>query len=140
MSTADFLFIGLASIIMLLMPNSRRYVLGFLSRALKFAIPSGIVLVAALWGINWYARVWADDFSGALPLAADAPIAPLVMEQLQTATFITLTLTGLWLLNVVSRPLNWQKLGMLLGLHVVFVLVLLVPVSLWYHKIGRAHV
>ncbi len=56
------------------------------------------------------------------------------MEQLQTATFITLTLTGLWLLNVVSRPLNWQKLGMLVLLHVAFVLVLIVPVSQWYHK------
>jgi len=134
MSTADFLFIGLASFILALMPNPRRYVPGFLSRALKFAIPSGIVLVAALWGINWYARVWADDFSGALPLAADAPNAPLVMEQLQTATFITLTLTGLWLLNVVSRPLNWQKLGMLVLLHVAFLLVLIVPVSQWYHK------
>jgi cation-transporting ATPase E len=134
MSTADFLFIGLASFILALMPNPRRYVPGFLSRALKFAIPSGIVLVAALWGINWYARVWAGDFSGALPLAADAPNAPLVMEQLQTATFITLTLTGLWLLNVVSRPLNWQKLGMLVLLHVAFLLVLIVPVSQWYHK------
>lgn len=134
MSTADFLFIGIASFILALMPNPRRYVPGFLSRALKFAIPSSIVLVAALWGINWYARVWAGDFSGVLPSAADDPGAPLVMEQLQTATFITLTLTGLWSLNVVSRPLNWQKLTMLLGLHVVFVLVLLVPVSLWYHK------
>ena len=134
MSTADFLFIGIASFILALMPNPRRYVPGFLSRALKFAVPSGIVLVAALWGINWYARVWAGDFSGVLPLDADNPGAPLVMEQLQTATFITLTLTGLWLLNVVSRPLNWQKLGMLAALHIVFVLVLVVPASLWYHN------
>lgn len=134
MSTADFLFIGLASFILALMPNPRRYVAGFLSRALKFAVPSGIVLVAALWGINWYARDWADDFSGVLPFASENPDAPLVMEQLQTATFITLTLTGLWLLNVISRPLNWQKVGMLILLHVIFVLVLVVPVSQWYHK------
>lgn len=133
MSTADFLFIGIASFILALMPNPRRYVPGFLSRALKFAIPSGIVLVAALWGINWYARFWADDFSGVLPFAVEDPSAPLVMEQLQTATFITLTLTGLWLLNVISRPLNWQKLSLLVILHVVFVLVLIVPASQWYH-------
>ncbi|NWN89398.1 MAG: HAD-IC family P-type ATPase [Micrococcaceae bacterium] len=133
MSTADFLFIGLASFILALMPNPRRYVAGFLSRALKFAIPSGIVLVAALWGINWYARVWAGDFSGVLPFESENPSAPLVMEQLQTATFITLTLTGLWLLNVISRPLNWQKVGMLVVLHIVFVLVLVVPLSQWYH-------
>ncbi|GAA4105535.1 HAD-IC family P-type ATPase [Enteractinococcus coprophilus] len=134
MSTADFLFIGIASFILALMPNPRRYVPGFLSRALKFAIPSGVVLMAALWGINWYARVWAGDFSGVLPLAAEDPTAPLVMEQLQTATFITLTLTGLWLLNVISRPLNWQKIAMLIGLYVVFILVLTVPVLLWYHQ------
>lgn len=133
MSTADFLFIGLASFILALMPNPRRYVPGFLSRALKFAIPSGVVLVAALWGINWCARVWAGDFSGVLPFESQDPGAPLVMEQLQTATFITLTLTGLWLLNVISRPLNWQKTGMLLVLHVVFVLVLVVPLSQLYH-------
>ena len=134
MSTADFLFIGIASFILALMPNPRRYVPGFLSRALKFAIPSGIVLVAALWGINWYARVWAGDFSGVLPFAEEDPTAPLVMEQLQTATFITLTLTGLWLLNVISRPLNWQKIAMLIVLYVVFILVLTVPVLLWYHQ------
>lgn len=134
MSTADFLFIGLASFILALMPNPRQYVPGFLSRALKFAVPTGIVLVAALWGINWYARVWAGDFSGTFPAAADDPGAAFVMEQLQTATFITLTLTGLWLLNVVSRPLNWQKAGMLVLLHVAFVLVLVVPVSQWYHQ------
>ena len=134
MSTADFLFIGLASFILALMPNPRRYVSGFLSRALKFAIPAGVVLVAALWGINWYARVWAGDFSGVLPWADEATGAPLVMEQLQTATFITLTLTGLWLLNVVARPLNWQKLLMLIVLYIVFVLVLIVPISQWYHQ------
>ena len=133
MSTADFLFIGLASFILALMPNPRRYVAGFLSRALKFALPTGIVLVAALWGINWYARVWAGNFDGVLPYAAEDPGARLVMEQLQTATFITLTLAGLWLLNVISRPLNWQKVGMLLALHIVFVLVLVVPLSQWYH-------
>lgn len=134
MSTADFLFIGLASFILALMPNARRYVPGFLSRALRFAIPSGIVLAATLWGINWYARVWANDMSGVLPWAGEEADAPLVMEQLQTATFITLTLTGLWLLNVVSRPLNWQKLSMLVLLHVVFVLVVVTPISQWYHE------
>lgn len=133
MSTADFLFIGLASFILALMPNPRRYVAGFLSRALKFALPTGIMLVAALWGINWYARVWAGDFSGVLPYASEDPGAPLVMEQLQTATFITLTLAGLWLLNVISRPLNWQKIGMLIALHIIFILVLVVPLSQWYH-------
>lgn len=133
MSTADFLFIGLASFILALMPNPRRYVAGFLSRALKFALPTGIVLVAALWGINWYARVWAGNFSGVLPYASEDPGARLVMEQLQTATFITLTMAGLWLLNVISRPLNWQKVGMLLVLHIVFVLSLVVPLSQWYH-------
>ena len=133
MSTADFLFIGLASFILALMPNPRRYVAGFLSRALKFALPTGVMLVAALWGINWYARVWAGDFSGVLPYASEDPGAPLVMEQLQTATFITLTLAGLWLLNVISRPLNWQKIGMLIALHIIFILVLVVPLSQWYH-------
>lgn len=134
MSTADALFIGIASFILALMPNPRRYVAGFLSRALKFAVPTGVVLVAALWGINWYARWWAGDYAGVLPLAQADSGAPLVMEQLQTATFMTLTLAGLWLLNVISRPLNWQKIGMLMVLHVVFVLVLVVPFSLWYHK------
>lgn len=134
MSTADALFIGIASFILALMPNPRRYVAGFLSRALKFAVPTGVVLVASLWAINWFARWWAGDYAGVLPLAQNAPDAPLVLEQLQTATFITLTLAGLWLLNVISRPLNWQKIGMLVVLHVVFVLVLVLPFSLWYHK------
>lgn len=133
-STADALFIGIASFVLALMPNPRRYVAGFLSRALKFAIPSGVILVSALLAINWYARFWANDYSGVLPLAAEQPNAPLVMEQLQAATFITLTLTGLWLLNVISRPLNWQKIGMLVILYGVFVLVLTVPISLWYHQ------
>src|SRR5690625_7348648 len=45
-STADALFIGIASFVLALMPNPRSYVAGVLSRAFKLAIPSWLMLVS----------------------------------------------------------------------------------------------
>ncbi|WGH92200.1 HAD-IC family P-type ATPase [Auritidibacter ignavus] len=153
-STADALFIGIASFLLALMPNPRRYVPGFLHRALRFAISSGAVIVLALVAINLVGRCYARSFAGELPFFDDpldalgSPAswdgyvaaaehvagAALTMEQLQTATMITLTLTGLWLLNVISRPLNWQKIGILAIMYAGLVLVVAVPFSQWYHQ------
>ncbi|WGH82936.1 HAD-IC family P-type ATPase [Auritidibacter ignavus] len=153
-STADALFIGIASFLLALMPNPRRYVPGFLHRALRFAIPSGVVIVLALLAINVVGRLYAGTFAGELPFfddPLDALGSPtswngyveaehhlagtaLTMEQLQTATLITLVVTGLWLLNVISRPLNWQKIGILALMYAGLVLVVTVPISQWYHQ------
>lgn len=119
-STVDFLMIGLPTFFLALMPNPRRYVKGFLGRALRFAIPSGLTILGGMLAVNIYVRWFAH-----------APVAP---EQVRTASVITLTLMGLWVLNTISRPLNRWKLLLIGSMYVLLFLVLVVPVSGWYHQ------
>ena len=47
-STADFLIVGASSFALTLLPNSRRYVPGFLRRVLNYTVPNSIIVVAML--------------------------------------------------------------------------------------------
>lgn len=117
-STMDALMIGIPSFFLAMVPNPRRYVSGFLNRALRFAVPTGVVMVLGLLVLNIYLRNSSE----------------ITLPQLHTASFITLTLMGLWTLNVCSRPLNKWKILLMGSMHAGLVLVLVVPVSLWYHQ------
>jgi cation-transporting ATPase E len=119
-STADLLIIGGPSFILTMLPNSRRYVSGFLRRALHFALPNAVVVTLGVVGINLYAHVFD-------PTTATT-------QQIQTTSFIVLVLLGLWILCVGSRPLTRARLGLLLAMYVLLVLVLSVPWSLLYHE------
>ncbi|MDY6055864.1 HAD-IC family P-type ATPase [Micrococcus sp.] len=119
-STVDFIMIGLPTFFLALMPNPRRYVPGFLRRALLFAVPCGVTIVAAMAAVTLFARHGA----------ATAPDA----AQVQTASMITLTLLGLWVLCTASRPLTWPRTGLLAGMYVLLAAVVLVPISRWYHQ------
>lgn len=110
-SIVDGLTIGIPAFFLALLPNKNRYRPGFLKRSLSFAIPAGLTITAAM---ATYTRV----------------VTSMGVEQamLQTGAVLLLTIMGLWILVVLSRPMNIIKMlviaAMMTGLLVVFTLPL----------------
>ncbi len=107
LSVTDGLTIGIPAFFLALLPNTRRYIPGFLRRSLAFAVPAGLVIALTLAG---YAR------------SADA--LGIGQAELRTGSTLILALVGLWVLVVLSRPIEGLKLlvigAMLVGLIVVY--------------------
>lgn len=125
-STIDFIILGAPAFFLAMLTNPRRYVPGFLGRALRFAVPSAFVIASAVVLVNTYAYKFKDSW---FPGHGDY-----TLQQIQTASAITVILLGLWLLNVASRPLNAKKIILILSMYAVFALVLTVPISLLFHQ------
>ena len=115
LSGIDSFTIGLPAFALALLPNARRYVPGFLGRALSFTIPSGIAVAMCVI---------------ALRLVTDAQ--EWSMEAAQTGTMITMSVTGIWVLSTLARPLNDVKLGIFVGMVALGVLIFTVPLSTAY--------
>ncbi|PJJ65618.1 HAD-IC family P-type ATPase [Compostimonas suwonensis] len=112
LSVIDGLTIGIPAFFLALMPNTRRYIPGFLKRSLSFAIPAGIVIAAAL---ALYA--WASTSSG------------IGEDELRTGSTLILTIVGLWVLTVLSRPIDGWKILIIGGMMVGLILVYAVPIA-----------
>lgn len=107
LSVTDALTIGIPAFFLALLPNTRRYIPGFLQRSLAFAVPTGLLIAVAL---AVYART------------ADA--IGIDQTELRTGSTLILSLVGIWVLIVLSRPIEGVKLlligAMLVGLILVF--------------------
>ena len=107
LSVSDALTIGIPAFFLALLPNTRRYIPGFLQRSLAFAVPTGLLIAIAL---AVYART------------ADA--IGIDQTELRTGSTLILSLVGIWVLIVLSRPIEGVKLlligAMLVGLILVF--------------------
>ncbi|MGO4102613.1 HAD-IC family P-type ATPase [Leifsonia sp. YAF41] len=103
LALTDGLTIGIPAFFLALMPNTRRYIPGFLNRALSFAVPAGLVIAVAL---------------ALYSLAATS--AGINIDELRTGSTLILTVVGLWVLIVLSRPIDGWKIliigSMLIGL------------------------
>lgn len=115
LSFTDGLTIGIPSFFLALMANTRRYRPGFLRRSLSFAIPAGLIVTSALLGLNLYATSSAATDAGP--------------ESLQSASVLTLSVLGLWILTVVSRPLDARKLAVVLAMCASLVILLNLPLA-----------
>ncbi|GAA3315300.1 HAD-IC family P-type ATPase [Arthrobacter ramosus] len=111
LSATDGLTIGIPAFFLALMPNARPYKPGFLKRSLSFAVPAGLIVAVAVFTVNAYATE-----VGSYP--SDAT---------RTAAFITLSLTGLWILAAISRPLNLRRVGIIGAMYASLTFVLTVP-------------
>ena len=112
LSITDGLTIGIPAFFLALMPNSQRYVPGFLKRSLSFAIPSGVIIAIAL---TLYTL-------GAMALGVDE-------AQLRTGSTIILAIVGIWVLTVLSRPLNRYKVLVIGAMFIALVVIFTVPLS-----------
>ena len=112
LSLTDGLTIGIPAFFLALIPNTRRYIPGFLRRSLSFAVPAGVVVAA---GIAVYARVLAAH---GIPEAEVRAGATLVLGML-----------GLWVLAVLARPLTIVTVGIVAAMIGGLALMYLVPIS-----------
>ncbi|AVT36210.1 HAD-IC family P-type ATPase [Plantactinospora sp. BB1] len=105
------LTIGIPAFFLALAPNSERARPGFVGRVLRFAVPSGLVAMAATITSYLFARsVYGGD------LAAET-----------SAATLTLFLVGLWAVAIIARPYTWWRILLVLALGLAFLTILVVP-------------
>ncbi|GAB3967278.1 HAD-IC family P-type ATPase [Plantactinospora veratri] len=105
------LTIGIPAFFLALAPNSERARPGFVGRVLRFAVPSGLVAMAATITSYLFARsVYGGD------LAAET-----------SAATLTLFLVGLWAVAIIARPYTWWRILLVLALGLAFATILVVP-------------
>ena len=117
-STADLLIVGGPAFFITLMPNTRRYVSGSLNRALHYAIPAAAIVAVLLVAVNLVGRSMGDMVS---------------TSQLQTATFFTLVLMGVYNITTVIRPLNLARIGIIALMFSGMFIAVFVPFLRDYH-------
>lgn len=111
LSAIDGLTIGIPAFFLALLPNARRYEPGFLRRSLTFAIPAGIVVTAAL-----------------SVLAVVSVHTGISTAELRTGSTLLLTIIGLWILVVLSRPFTLLKVVIICAMVIGLVLIFAVPI------------
>lgn len=111
LSVTDGLTIGIPAFFLALLPNAQRYVPGFLRRSLTFAVPAGVVVTV---GLAAYAR-----------LAANLGIPEV---EIRTGSTLILTIVGLWILVVLSRPVTRFKGAVIGAMMIGLVLIYTVPI------------
>lgn len=120
LSFTDGLTIGIPAFFLALMPNARRYRSGFLRRSLWFSLPAGLIAAGSLFILHACA-----------PLVG-APDA----EAVRSASVLTLSVVGLWILAVVSRPLNAGRAGVLAGMCAALVILFNIPLAQDFFILG----
>lgn len=110
LSAIDSFAIGIPAFFLALLPNPKRYEPGFLARTLRFCVPSGVAVGFGVALLNVIHR--------------DEPLA-----HLQTATSVILAITGLWVLTILSLPLDRWRVAILATMYLGVVGIFLVPVS-----------
>ncbi|HEU0206061.1 MAG TPA: HAD-IC family P-type ATPase [Pseudolysinimonas sp.] len=113
LSVVDGLTIGLPALVLALLPNSRRSRRGFLRRAVRFCVPSGLIIAGALLAVTAYASAGTRASS----------------TQVHTVAVITLTLSALWVLVVLARPFTRATAAVVVGAYAGLVLIVAVPFS-----------
>ena len=109
LSFTDGLTIGIPSFFLALMANASRYRPGFLRRSLSFSGPAGLIVAVSLLTLNLYAQT-----SGAAGAAPGALV-------------LTLSVLGLWILAVVSRPLDVKKVAVVLAMCALLLILINLP-------------
>ncbi|MEN9608504.1 MAG: hypothetical protein RLZZ06_435 [Actinomycetota bacterium] len=115
LSGIDSFTIGLPAFALALLPNPRRYEPGFLKRALSFTIPAGFAVALCVIALRLVTN--AQGWS---------------VEEAQTGTMITMSVTGIWVLSTLARPLNGVKLGIFVGMFAVGVAIFTLPLATAY--------
>ncbi|MES1212417.1 MAG: HAD-IC family P-type ATPase [Leifsonia sp.] len=113
LSVVDGLTIGLPALVLAVIPNARKSRPGFLRRAARFCVPSGLIVGGDVIAVVVIAS-----------LVLGAPPA-----QVPTAAVITLPLSALWVLVVLARPLTRLLLLVVTGGYAGLIAVVAVPLS-----------
>jgi cation-transporting ATPase E len=109
-SIINSLTIGIPAFFLALAPNTQRYVPGFIRRVLRFAIPAGVIIAAAV--VVAYALAHVEDVG---------------LRESRTTATIVLMILGLYVLAILSRPYTAYRLALLLAMIGLFLGALLLP-------------
>ncbi|MFM5905688.1 MAG: HAD-IC family P-type ATPase [Micrococcales bacterium] len=113
LSAIDGFTIGLPAFALALLPNSRRYLPGFLKRSLLFCVPAGLAVAGLVVALSMLVRDQPQWSQG----------------EAQTAVSMLLSITGLWVLAALSRPFTKPKLAIFAAMVVGFIGVFTIPLS-----------
>jgi cation-transporting ATPase E len=111
LSAVDFFTIGIPAFLLALLPNSQRYLPGFLERSLWFVVPTGMVTAAAVLTLDSIIRL---DGSWT---AAES----------HTGISILLGVTGLWVLSLLSLPLDRIRVAIVASMVCAALGIFLIP-------------
>ena len=109
LSAMDGYTIGLPAFALALLPNTRRYIPGFLKRSLLFCIPSGFTVALAVIVFSILLRSEAFVASG------------WNTAESQTAVSILMSVAGMWVLVTLARPLDLRRWGIVVVMYLVFI-------------------
>ncbi|WP_241385777.1 HAD-IC family P-type ATPase [Rhodococcus sp. CH91] len=111
---AAWFTIGIPAFLLSLAPNNERARSGFVSRVMRLAIPSGVIVGVATFVC--YVLVYGG------PEQSE-------QQRIQgsTSALITLLIIALWVLAVVARPYQWWKIVLLAGSVLGYVILFSVP-------------
>jgi cation-transporting ATPase E len=109
-SAMDVFTIGLPSFALALLPNPRRYVPGFLKRALYFCLPGGLIIGGAVIALD----IWLRDLGYSI-------------EAERTSTTILMSLAGLWVLAALARPFTKASFAIVLAMYALMVVTFVMP-------------
>ncbi|WJL97252.1 HAD-IC family P-type ATPase [Microbacterium sp. ET2] len=112
LSITDGLTIGIPAFFLALLPNTQRYIPGFLRRSLSFAIPAGLIIAISL---TLYTLA-------ATSLGVGEP-------ELRTGSTIILAVVGIWVLTVLSRPVTRVKVLVIGAMFVALLAIFTLPVA-----------
>ncbi len=113
LTLVDALTIGIPAFFLTLAPNARRYQPGFSKRILRFVIPAGFIATAATITTYGIARAQVVIHS----------------NQITTASLLALTIVGLWILAVLSRPLTYWRTALLVTMAGLLVVTMFLPLT-----------
>lgn len=124
---AAWFTIGIPAFLLSLAPNNERARSGFVSRVMRLAIPSGVIIGVATFVC--YALVYGG---------------PEQTEQQQiqagTSALITLIMIALWVLAVVARPYQLWKIFLLAGSVLGYVVLFSVPFTREFFALDPSNV
>ncbi|MCZ4519683.1 HAD-IC family P-type ATPase [Rhodococcus ruber] len=123
---AAWFTIGIPAFVLSLAPNNERARSGFVSRVMRLAVPSGLIVGSCTFVS--YLLVYAG------PNATETQVT-----QASTTALITLIMIALWVLAVVARPYNWWKILLLAGSVGGYLLLFAIPFCRTFFKLDPSN-
>lgn len=108
--------IGIPSFFLALAPNQRRYRSGFLRRVLRFAVPAGVIAGVVVVASDFWARGQYGYVDGAKCSVFDVAtnVSRTDCWRVGSAATASVVLVFIWILVVLSRPMNSMKIATIL--------------------------
>lgn len=125
------LAIGIPAFFLALGPNKRRYIPGFLTRVLKFAVPAGAIAGLAVIASYMLARIDYGVPSADFGRVCNPELNEVIgaCEQPGTAATMSLLIVFFWILICLARPFLLWKALLIGGLAAIAVLTFALPVG-----------